>query len=62
MQIRVVTGSVIETPTTLIQVNESNQLVDEAEKIPPQSFRVRLGAKLKLVLEWMQERLFFFIR
>jgi len=29
---------------------------------PPQGFRARLGAKLKLVLEWMQERLFFFIR
>ncbi|HEX8999347.1 MAG TPA: hypothetical protein VGB07_05575 [Blastocatellia bacterium] len=34
----------------------------QAGATTPQSFRARLGAKLKLVLEWMRERLFFFIR
>jgi hypothetical protein len=29
---------------------------------PKQSFRARLGAKVKSMLEWMRERLFFFLR
>jgi hypothetical protein len=29
---------------------------------PKQSFRARLGAKFKSMLEWMRERLFFFLR
>jgi hypothetical protein len=33
----------------------------EAES-PPQSFRARLSAKFKTMLEWMWERLFFFLR
>jgi hypothetical protein len=33
----------------------------EAEP-PRQSFRARLGAKFKSMLEWMRERLFFFLR
>jgi hypothetical protein len=27
-----------------------------------QSFRARLGAQFKATLEWMRERLFFFLR
>jgi hypothetical protein len=33
----------------------------EAES-PKQSFRARLGAKVKSMLEWMREQLFLFIR
>jgi hypothetical protein len=33
----------------------------EAET-PKQSFRARLGAKFKSILEWMRERLFTFLR
>jgi hypothetical protein len=33
----------------------------EAEP-PKQSFRARLGAKFKSILEWMRERLFTFLR
>jgi len=29
---------------------------------PKQSFRARLGVKFKSMLEWMRERLFFFLR
>jgi hypothetical protein len=31
-------------------------------KSPYQSFRARLGAKVKSMLEWMREQLFFFLR
>jgi hypothetical protein len=31
-------------------------------KSPNQSFRARLGAKVKSMLEWMREQLFFFLR
>jgi hypothetical protein len=33
----------------------------EAEP-PKRGFRARLGAKFKSMLEWMRERLFFFLR
>jgi hypothetical protein len=31
-------------------------------KSPNQSFRARLGAKVRSMLEWMREQLFFFLR
>jgi hypothetical protein len=31
-------------------------------KSPNQSFRARLGAKVKSMLEWMRDQLFFFLR
>jgi len=54
VQLRIASGSVAKTPPLPLQAGEP--------ETPPQSFRARLGAKFKLVLEWMQERLFFFIR
>jgi len=48
------TGAVMRTPPP------ASELI-EAES-PKQSFRSRLGAKFKSVLEWMRERLFFFLR
>lgn len=55
VQLRISTGSVNESPSPSLQIGEP-------ENPQQQSFRARLSAKLKLVLEWMQERLFFFIR
>jgi hypothetical protein len=46
------TGSVTQTSPSVIEVWES----------PRQSFRARLGAKFKSMLEWMRERLSFFLR
>jgi hypothetical protein len=46
------TGSATQTPPAVIEVGES----------PRQSFRARLGAKVKSMLEWMWERLSFFLQ
>jgi hypothetical protein len=46
------TGGAMRTPTP-----------EPVEAEPPkQSFRARLGAKFQSILEWMRERLFFFLR
>jgi hypothetical protein len=37
-------------------------LAIEAGKSPRLSFRARLGAKLKSMLEWMREQFSFFLR
>jgi len=51
--LRLMTGGVCMAPPAL-------ELV-EAEP-PKQSFRARLSAKFKSMLEWMRERLFSFLR
>jgi len=48
------TGAVMQTPPPASELIEA--------KSPKQSFRARLGAKFKSMLEWMRERLFFFLR
>jgi hypothetical protein len=48
------TGGATRTPPPAPELIEA--------KSPNQSFRARLGAKVKSMLEWMRERLFFFLR
>jgi hypothetical protein len=48
------TGSAMQTPPPVIEAGEAESRT--------QSFRARLGAKFKSVLEWMRERLSFFLR
>ncbi|HEV2668110.1 MAG TPA: hypothetical protein VG324_24555 [Blastocatellia bacterium] len=52
------------TPATdLIELESPAPAPEFIKAEPPkQSFRARLGAKFKLMLEWMRERLFFFLR
>jgi hypothetical protein len=45
-------GGSAQTTTPAIRVAES----------PVKNFCARLGAKFKLIIEWMHERLFFFLR
>jgi hypothetical protein len=48
------TGSNTQTPPPMIEAGEAESKT--------QGLRARLGAKFKSVLEWMRERLFFFLR
>jgi hypothetical protein len=48
------TGGATRTPPPAPELIEA--------KSPNQSFRARLVAKVKSMLEWMRERLFFFLR
>lgn len=54
VRLRAATGSKLDITPQAAKVSDVQS--------PPQGFRAGLGAKLKLVLEWMRERLFFFIR
>jgi hypothetical protein len=47
-------GAAARTPPPAPEIIEA--------KSPNQSFRARLGAKVKSMLEWMREQLFFFLR
>jgi hypothetical protein len=49
---RVAIGGATQTTTPAVGIAES----------PVKSFCARLGAKFKLILEWMRERLFFRLR
>jgi hypothetical protein len=48
------TGAAARTPPPAPELIEAES--------PYQSFRGRLGAKVKSMLEWMREQLFFFLR
>jgi len=48
------TGDLIQTPPLAPELIEAES--------PRPSFRARLSAKLKSMVEWMWERLFFFLR
>jgi len=48
------TGDAMRTPPPAPELIEAES--------PKQSFRARLSAKFKSMLEWMWERLFFFLR
>jgi len=51
---RVMTGDIVQTPPPAPEFIEAES--------PKRSFRARLSAKFKSMLEWMWERLFFFLR
>jgi hypothetical protein len=48
------TGSATKPPSPVIEAGEVESRM--------QGFRARLGAKFKSMLEWMRERLFFFLQ
>jgi hypothetical protein len=56
----------LESPTPATELIELESPAPTLEVIkaesPKQSFRARLGAKFKSMVEWIWERLFFFLR
>jgi hypothetical protein len=54
MRFRITTGGDTQTPPSAPELIETES--------PKQSFRARLGAKFKSMLEWVRERLFSFLR
>jgi hypothetical protein len=54
MRLRITTGGATQTPTSAPELIETES--------PKQSFRARLSAKFKSMLEWMRERWFSFLR
>jgi len=52
--LRVMSGDLIPTPLPALELIEAES--------PNQSFRARLSARFKSMLEWMWERLFSFLR
>jgi hypothetical protein len=54
MRLRITTGGATQTPPSAPELIETES--------PKRSFRARLSAKFKSMLEWVRERLFLFLR